>query len=73
MIGSGMPLCADDAVTAQSGWYLSRAAPSSGYGAAGALIDLMLWTHYPSQIFLFGAKITKAIVDLKSKPEAVQG
>jgi membrane protein len=49
------------------GWYLGRAAPSSGYGAAGALIVLLLWTYYSSQIFLFGAEITKAIVDMESK------
>lgn len=48
------------------GWYLGRAAPSSGYGAAGALIVLLLWTYYSSQIFLFGAEITKAIVDMES-------
>jgi membrane protein len=48
------------------GWYLGRAAPSSGYGAAGALIVLLLWTYYSSQIFLFGAEITKAIVDMET-------
>jgi membrane protein len=47
------------------GWYLGRAAPSSGYGAAGALIVLLLWTYYSSQIFLFGAEITKAIADME--------
>jgi len=52
------------------GWYLGRAAPSSGYGAAGALIILMLWTYYSSQIFLFGAEITKAIVDMESASKA---
>jgi membrane protein len=51
------------------GWYLGRAAPSSGYGAAGALIVLLLWTYYSSQIFLFGAEISKAIVDMESAPE----
>jgi membrane protein len=48
------------------GWYLGRAAPSSGYGAAGALIVLLFWTYYSSQIFLFGAEITKAIVDMEN-------
>jgi membrane protein len=45
------------------GIYLGRAAPSSPYGAAGALIVLMFWTYYSSQIFLFGAELTKAIAD----------
>jgi membrane protein len=50
------------------GWYLGRAAPSSGYGAAGALVVLLLWTYYSSQIFLFGAEITKAIADMGDTP-----
>jgi hypothetical protein len=48
------------------GWYLGYTAPSSGYGAAGALIVLMLrpptLRKYYSQIFALGAEITKAIV-----------
>ena len=34
------------------GWYLGQAAPGSTYGAAGALIVLLLWTYYSAQIFL---------------------
>jgi membrane protein len=45
------------------GWYLGQAAPSSAYGAAGALIVLMFWMYYSAQIFLFGAELTKAIDD----------
>lgn len=45
------------------GWYLGAAAPSSGYGAAGALLVILLWTYYSAQIFLFGAEVTKAIAD----------
>ncbi len=47
------------------GWYLGRAAPSSGYGAAGALIVLLLWIYYSAQIFLFGAELTKATADYR--------
>ena len=43
--------------------YLGRAAPSSVYGAAGALIVLMFWMYYSAQIFLFGAELAKAIDD----------
>ena len=39
--------------------YLGRAAPSSPYGAAGALIVLMFWMCCSAQIFLFGAELTK--------------
>jgi membrane protein len=47
------------------GWYLGRAAPSSGYGAAGSLIVLLLWIYYSAQIFLFGAELTKATADYR--------
>jgi membrane protein len=48
------------------GWYLGQAAPNSTYGAAGALIVLMFWVYYSAQIFLFGAELTKAIVDARN-------
>lgn len=48
------------------GWYLGQAAPGSTYGAAGALIVLLLWAYYSAQIFLFGAELTKAITDTRS-------
>jgi len=39
--------------------YLARSAIASSYGAAGALIILLLWIYYSTQIFLFGAELTK--------------
>jgi membrane protein len=48
------------------GWYLGQAAPGSTYGAAGALIVVLLWTYYSAQIFLFGAELTKAIADARA-------
>jgi YihY family inner membrane protein len=53
------------------GIYLGRAAPSSPYGAAGALIVLMFWTYYSAQIFLFGAELTKAIADERAPADRV--
>ena len=47
------------------GWYLGQAAPGSTYGAAGALIVLLMWTYYSAQIFLFGAELTRAIADTR--------
>lgn len=43
------------------GWYLGTTAASSAYGAAGALILILLWAYYSAQIFLFGAEITRAV------------
>jgi membrane protein len=42
------------------GWYLGTAAVASSYGAAGALMIILLWVYYSSQIFLLGAEFTKA-------------
>jgi membrane protein len=41
------------------GWYLGSSAVASSYGAAGALIVVLLWTFYSSQIFLLGGEFTK--------------
>jgi membrane protein len=41
------------------GWYLGTSATGSTYGAAGALMVILLWTYYSSEIFLLGAEFTK--------------
>jgi membrane protein len=42
------------------GLYFGKAEPGSGYGAAGSIILILLWTSYSSMIFFFGAEFTKA-------------
>ena len=41
------------------GLYIGSSAIASSYGAAGALILVLLWVYYSAQIFLLGAEITK--------------
>lgn len=40
------------------GFYLANASVVSGYGAAGAMIVLLIWVYYCAQVFLYGAEIT---------------
>jgi membrane protein len=40
------------------GLYLGRAGVSSGFGAAGSIIILLVWVYYSAQIFLLGAEFT---------------
>jgi len=40
------------------GVYLGRSGVASGFGAAGSLIVVILWTYYSAQIFLLGAEFT---------------
>jgi membrane protein len=42
------------------GWYIGSSAVASSYGAAGALIVVLLWVYYSSQVFLLGAEFTRA-------------
>ncbi len=42
------------------GLYLGNNAVTSSYGAAGAVILILLWVYYSSVIFLIGAEFTKA-------------
>ena len=42
------------------GLYLGTSAVASSYGAAGALIVVLLWVYYSSEIFLLGAEFTRA-------------
>jgi membrane protein len=41
------------------GIYLGTSSVSSSFGAAGSLITLLLWVHYSSLIFFFGAEFTQ--------------
>lgn len=43
--------------------YLATSGVASTYGAAGALILLLLWVFYSVQIFLLGAEFTKAFAN----------
>ena len=45
------------------GLYIGSSAVASSYGAAGALIVLLLWVYYSAQIFLLGAEFTKVFTD----------
>ncbi|HEY1860262.1 MAG TPA: YihY/virulence factor BrkB family protein [Gemmataceae bacterium] len=40
--------------------YLGHSGIASAYGAAGSLAVLLVWIYYTSQVFLFGAELTKA-------------
>jgi membrane protein len=42
------------------GLYLGQSAATSTYGAAGAVILILLWVNYSAVIFLFGAEFTRA-------------
>lgn len=45
------------------GVYFGQADPSSGYGAAGSIILILLWASYSSMIVFFGAEFTKVYSD----------
>ncbi len=41
------------------GLYIGSSKVASSYGAAGALVVILLWIYYSAQIFLLGAEFTK--------------
>lgn len=41
------------------GMYIGSSSVASSYGAAGALVIVLVWIYYSSQIFLLGAEFTK--------------
>jgi membrane protein len=40
------------------GFYLGKAGVTSGFGAAGSIVVLLVWVFYSAQIFLLGAEFT---------------
>jgi len=41
------------------GWYIGNSGLAARYGAAGALVVVLLWVYYSAQIFLLGAEFTQ--------------
>lgn len=50
------------------GFYIGNSDFSSTYGAAGALITLLVWTYYNSQILFLGAEFTQVWAKWKGRP-----
>ncbi len=58
------------------GFYLGRPGTASSFGAAGAVVLLLLWVYYASCILLFGAEFTQVYAretghEIKPMPGAV--
>jgi membrane protein len=52
------------------GLYLAHSAVASSYGAAGAVIVVLMWIYYSAQIFLLGAEFTKIHASRRGTPAA---
>lgn len=52
--------------------YLGRETTASGYGAAGAVVLLLLWVYYTSCILLLGAEFTQVYARRNGRMEAVR-
>jgi membrane protein len=50
--------------------YIGSSTIASSYGAAGALIVILIWVYYSAQIFLFGAEFTKVYSNARKRPPA---
>jgi len=68
------------AITAGLGFSLAKAALSlyfsysgiaAAYGSAGALVLILLWIYYSSQVFFYGVEITRVIVLKREAEEPV--
>ncbi len=47
--------------------YLARQGASSAYGAAGALVLILMWVHYSANILLFGAEFTQVLAHRRGR------
>ena len=58
------------------GLYIGRSAITSGFGAAGSLVALLIWVYYSAQVFLLGAEFTWAYSNIygsrKNLPKKIE-
>lgn len=52
------------------GWYIGTFGVGSTYGAAGALMVVLVWIYYSAQIFLLGAEFTKVWAGMLGNEQA---
>jgi membrane protein len=52
------------------GLYIGKSSIASSYGAAGALVVLLVWVYFSAQIFLLGAEFTRAYASARSSGKA---
>ena len=45
------------------GLYIGKSDVTSSFGTAGSLVIVMIWVYYASQIFLFGAELTRVYAE----------
>jgi membrane protein len=56
------------------GLYIGKSGVASSYGAAGALVILLLWVYFSAQIFLLGAEVIKVASGSRDgKPDSRDG
>jgi membrane protein len=55
------------------GLYIGSSQVASSYGAAGALIIILLWVYYSAEIFLLGAEFTKCYAHSHGSRSAAEG
>ena len=51
------------------GWYIGGSGMARSYGAAGALVVVLLWVYYSAQVFLLGAEFTRAWAGLEGSKQ----
>lgn len=44
-------------------WYLASSAIVTAFGAAGSIVALVVWIYYTMQVVLFGAELTRVLVE----------
>ena len=55
------------------GAYVANAELASSFGAATALVVILVWVYYSAQIFLFGATITKVVSERRRPRDHARG
>lgn len=48
-------------------WYLASSAIVTAFGAAGSIVALVVWIYYTMQVVLFGAELTRVLVERAEK------
>ncbi|MCC7229364.1 MAG: YihY/virulence factor BrkB family protein, partial [Fimbriimonadaceae bacterium] len=52
--------------------YFTYSGVAAAYGSAGALVVILLWIYYSSQLFFYGVEVTRVVVTRREHDQSIE-
>lgn len=73
VLGSVLTAALFTAGKAAIGWVITQSGVAASFGAASAIVGMMVWIYAAAQVFLYGAELTWLLSQRRARHEAASG